>query len=102
MSPELIQLIINAVFLGYAYLWAYPKLTERTLRAIMIRDMAISAAVLTVSWLLFAGKSIGFSLLFFETNWLVFTLVTMCVMETPLFVWFANKYGISFNDLDGQ
>ena len=100
MSPEFIVLTVNAVFLGFAYLWAYPSLPEKTWRAIMIRDVAISLAVLLVAAGLFAGRGIDFHLFFFDTNWLIFTVVTMFAMETPLFMWFAHKYGISFDETD--
>jgi len=40
MSPELTLLIINAVLMGYAYLWAYPSLPEKTWQAIAWRDVA--------------------------------------------------------------
>lgn len=100
MSPEFTLLTVNAVFLGFAYLWAYPSLPQKTWRAIMLRDVAISVAVLLVAAGLFAGRGISFRLVFFDTNWFVFTAVTMMAMETPLFAWFARKHGLTFDDLD--
>lgn len=100
MSPELTLLIVNAVLMAYAYLWAYPSLPEKTLSAIMIRDMAISAAALIVAAALFWGSGIRFSLIFFDTNWLIFSILTLFLMETPLFFWFAKKHGIDFSDFD--
>lgn len=100
MSPELTLLTINAILLGYAYLWAYPSLPKKTLRAVMTRDIAISAAALVLAALLFAGKGIAFRMLFFGTNWFVFSIVTLCIMETPLFFWFAKKYDLSFDEWD--
>ena len=100
MSPEFIQLTVNVVFLAFAYLWAYPSLTEKTWRAIIIRDVAISVAVLVVSAGLFMGRGLTFSLILFDTNWVVFTIMTMIAMETPLFLWFAQKHGLSFDDRD--
>ena len=67
---------------------------------IMIRDMAISAAALIVAAALFWGSGIRFSLIFFDTNWLIFSILTLFLMETPLFFWFARKYGIDFSDFD--
>lgn len=100
MSPELILLIVNAVFMAYAYLWAYPALPEKTLSAIMTRDLAISLAALLVAAALFWGSGVRFRLVFFDTNWFVFSILTLFIMETPLFFWFAKKHGIDFGDFD--
>jgi len=100
MSPELTLLIINAVLMGYAYLWAYPSLPEKTWQAIAWRDMAITVAAVGLAGLLYWGSGIAFSLVFFDVNWFVFSFVTLMAMETPLFLWFAKKHGISFDDLE--
>lgn len=100
MSPELTLLIINAVLLAYAYLWAYPALTEKTWKAILLRDTAISVAAVTLAGLLYWGSGLPFSLIFFDANWFGFSIVTMMVMETPLFLWFAKKYDLTFDDLE--
>lgn len=96
MSPELKLLTINAVFLGYAYLWVYPRLSELTGLKIMWRDAVITAAALMVGALLFAGTGIPFSLSIFETNWFVFQLITFAIIETPLFLWFAWRHDLEF------
>ena len=102
MSPELTLLIVNVVFLGFAYLWAYPSLPKKTVKAVMIRDLAISFAILIVAAGLYAGRGVAFSLIFFETNWLVFTLLVMFALETPLFLWFAQKHGMSLDEWDDE
>ena len=100
MAPELTILIINAVFLAYAYLWAYPSLPEKTWRAIMARDIAISLAALGVAAALYWGRGERFSLVLFQTNWFVFSALTLMAMETPLFLRFAKKYGLTWEDPD--
>ncbi|MEL6642027.1 MAG: hypothetical protein AAFP98_12085 [Pseudomonadota bacterium] len=100
MSAELQILVINCVLLAYAYLWAYPALTEKKLSVIMTRDMAISAAALLIAGALFYGSGVRFSLIIFETNWLVFSILTLFILETPLFFWFAKKHNLDFNDFD--
>lgn len=100
MTPELTLLIINGVLMAYAYLWAYPALTDKKISAIMYRDMAISVAALGIAGALFWGSGIQFSMVLFETNWFWFSVITLFAMETPLFFWFANKHGIDFNDFD--
>lgn len=97
MAPELQILIINAVLMAYAYVWAYPRLTDKKLSAIMSRDMAISVAALGLAAALFWGSGTPFSLILFDTNWLWFSIATLFLMETPLFFWFVRKHGI---DLD--
>lgn len=99
MTPELILLTVNAVLLAYAYLWAYPALTEKTMRAVLVRDVAISVAALGIAGALYWGTGARFSLLLFETNWFVFSIVTLSIIETPLFFHFAKKHNLSFDDL---
>lgn len=99
MAPELILLIVNGVMMAYAYLWAYPSLPKITMRSVMVRDVAISVAALIVAGALYWGTQTTFSLIFFETNWFVFSLVTLSIIETPLFFRFAKKHNLSFDDL---
>jgi chromate transport protein ChrA len=100
MAPETTVLIINASLLAFAYLWAYPSLPKKTWHAIMIRDAAISLAALVLAALLFSGKKLSFNIVLFNTNWFVFSFITMMLMETPLFFWFTKKYGLRFDDTD--
>ena len=94
IAPELQILILNTVVLGVAYLGIYPSLQDKTLNKIMAIDLVLTALVLIVAGGWFLGTDIGFSLLFFEANWVVFTLITLFVMEVPIFFWFARKHGI--------
>jgi hypothetical protein len=99
--PEIKILILNAVILAVAYLGIYPSLHEKTLNRIMAVDVVLSVLSLIVAGGLFWGTGVVFTLLFFETNWAVFAILTLFVMEVPLFVWFARKHGIDiFNDPD--
>ena len=96
MTPEATLLIVNAVFMAFAYLWVYPSLEQKTLPAILWRDLVISIAALTVAGLLYAGRNTGFSMIAFETNWVIFSILTLAIMETPLFFWFAKRHNIDF------
>ena len=100
VAPELQILILNCVILGVAYLGIFPSLEEKTLNKIMAIDIALTSIALLVAGGWFLGLDIGFSLLLFETNWWLFTLITLFVMEVPVFLWFARKHGIaiSFDD----
>jgi len=91
MTPEVTLLIVNAIFLAFAYLWVYPGLT---INLILIYDAVISCAALLVAGLLFWGSGTDFSLIFVSTNWAVFAIITLGLMEIPLFAWFAKKYDL--------
>ena len=96
MTPEATILIANAIFLAFAYLWVYPTLAAKSINLIMAYDLAISAAALLVAGLLFWGSGISFSLILFHTNWAVFSIITLLIIEAPLFAWFAKKHGLHF------
>ncbi|WP_458792340.1 hypothetical protein [Yoonia sp. MH D7] len=95
MTPEATILLVNAIFLAFAYLWVYPNLTPITIARAMRYDLIISAACLTVAGLLFWGTGTPFRMVFFNSNWAVFSIVTLLIMETPLFFWFAKKHDLT-------
>ena len=100
-APEAQILILNGVILAVAYLGIYPSLEEKTLNRIMTIDVVLSALALTVAGALFWGTGTRFNMLFFHSNWAVFTIITLFVMEVPIFLNFANKHGINlFDDPD--
>jgi len=45
-------------------------------------------------------NAVFLDVIFFETNWLAFSIGTLLVMETPLFAWFARKHNLTFDDWD--
>lgn len=92
MSPEIKLLAVNAVFLGYAYAWAYPRLNQPTAIGIVWRDGVIMCAALMIGAFLYAGTGTGFSVKVTTTNWFIFQLVSYAIMQTPLFAWFAYKH----------
>ncbi len=98
MTPEAQILFINGVIVAVAYLGIYPSLEHKTLNRIMTIDLVLSAMALTVAGALFWGSGTGFTLLFFQTNWAVFTIITLMIMEIPCFVYFIRKYGINLFD----
>ncbi len=100
-APEAQILILNGVILAVAYLGIYPSLEEKTLNRIMTIDVILSALALTVAGALFWGTGTRFNLLFFRSNWAVFTIITLFLMEVPIFLHFARKHGINlFDDPD--
>ena len=95
VAPELQILILNVVILGVAYLGIYPSLQKKTIERIMVIDLILTALALLVAGGWFYGGDVAFSLIVVETNWWLFTLLTLFTIELPLFLWFAKKHDIS-------
>ena len=93
-SPEAQLLIINATILAVAYLGIYPAQKNITITRMMALDAVLTGLSLIVAGALFWGSGVEFSLLLFSTNWAVFAIVTMLIMEFPLFQWFCRKRGL--------
>lgn len=87
-------MIINAVILGVAYLGIYPSFKNITPMKMMAADSVLSGLSLLVAGALFWGTGIKFSMLIFSTNWFGFAILTMLLMELPLFHWFCQKRGL--------
>jgi hypothetical protein len=102
LSPEAQLLIINAAILAVAYLGIYPSIRNLTTGRIMAADLVLTGLSLLVAGALFWGTGVEFSLLLFSTNWFVFALVTMFLMELPLGWWFARRRGLNVFDLDDR
>ena len=71
-----------------------------TLNRIMTIDAVLSILALTVAGALFWGTGTAFNLVLFSSNWAVFTVISLFVMEVPLFIRFARKHGINLFDDD--
>jgi hypothetical protein len=93
-APQTQILILNAAILAVAYLGIFPSLRDKTLARIMTVDLVVSVLAVGVAGALFWGRGLSFDLLF-STNWAVFSIVTLMIMEAPLFYLFAKKHGIS-------
>jgi hypothetical protein len=96
MTSEATILIVNAIFLAFAYLWVYPGLTRKTMNLILAYDTAISCAALLVAGLSFWGSGTSFNLILINGNWFAFSIITLMLMELPLFAWFARKHDLDF------
>ncbi|MBA4492169.1 hypothetical protein [Paracoccus sp. S1E-3] len=94
ISAEAKVLILNAVVLGVAYLGIYPTMREKTLKAMLRNDLALTLLLIVTAGALFAGSGTRFGLIVTDTNWFAFTLLTSAAMELPLFLWFCRKHDI--------
>ncbi|MFV0293113.1 MAG: hypothetical protein ACK5II_07830 [Paracoccus sp. (in: a-proteobacteria)] len=97
MSPEAQILIINATILAIAYIGIYPSQNIRHIVQMIPTDLVLASLSLIMAGALFAGSGIRFSLILFETGWFLFALITMMLMEVPLFLWFCHKNDIDMN-----
>lgn len=100
LPPEAALLIINAVILGVAYLGIYPSFKTITLTKVAVVDSVLSGLSLLVAGALFWGTGVEFSMLLFSTNWFGFSILTMLLMELPLFHWFCQKRGLKPFEID--
>jgi hypothetical protein len=101
MSPFLTILGLNAAAYGLAYLVVYPRLVGRDTGRMMRFDLILIAVILGIGYLLFDGAGYRFSLILFDTNWVVFTIVTGAVIEIPLLLHYMARQGITWQDFGG-
>ncbi|KQI72578.1 hypothetical protein AN191_06060 [Loktanella sp. 5RATIMAR09] len=99
MSPEAQILILIGLILAVAYLGIFPTLEKKTINKLMGIDLALNLLALIVAGAWFWGTGVTFTLVFYETNWAIFTIVCFALLEIPLFLNFAKKHGIR---LDGR
>lgn len=99
MPPFMIIILLNTAAYGLAYLWLYPRWCGRDLPRIAALDACIIAGLLVVGYVLFHGEGHRFSLLLFDTNWVVFLLVTGLAIEFPLLLRYLSDHGLGLSDL---
>jgi succinate-acetate transporter protein len=102
LTPEATLLIVNAVILLVAYAIVYPSLREPTMSRIAGIDMVFSGLSLMIAGYLFWETGIRFTMILFSVNWFWFSLVTMLLMEMPLFYWFCRDRGLDNLDMDDR
>ena len=100
MDHQVTILALNAVLLLVAYLVVYPAFRVRNIGRMIMLDVGITGFALLVAWSLYGGQGLDFSLILFDTNWVVFLIVTMLAMEWALFSAYCKRHGISL-DLSG-
>lgn len=97
---ELNTIFVILVTLAVAYLWVYPTFVGNDIRRLAFYDIGLTAIPLTVAAVFFWVSDPPFSLIFFETNWFVFTLVSYVVLELPIFFWYLKARGLGRAYLD--
>lgn len=102
ISPEAQILILVGLILGITYFGIFPTLKNKSLNRLITLDLLLTVLALIVAGAWFWGTGVTFTLLFFETNWAVFTIVCYAVIEIPLFLRFAKVHGIRLDGSDGD
>jgi hypothetical protein len=93
-SPEVFVLTINAVLLWFAYFVVYPRFAGGDMNRLAMNDLAANLAAVVISGYFFYGTGTRFDFLVLEVGWFGFTVASFLLMELPLFVWYARRYGL--------
>lgn len=96
MTPEVVVLLINAAGLVLAYGVVYPRLLPVTLGKMMLADAIVTAVLVAISVFVFWNTNTQFWLFGWYVGSAVFALVTLLIIEMPLFSWFTKKHDIEF------
>ena len=99
MPVELHILGLIVVFFGVAYFTIYPRMEPKNVTRMVQIDVVLFAILLLIAGSVYFGKGMRFSLILFDANWWVFTIICASLIEIPFFVWFCRKWGI---DLTGN
>jgi hypothetical protein len=91
---ELIVIFVIIVTLAVGYLVVYPKVAGNDVRKMAWLDVALTLVPFVVSALLFWQSDPAFSLIFFDTNWFFFTLITLTLIEIPVLALYLRARGL--------
>ncbi len=91
---ELLVVFFVLVTLVAAYFWIYPTFAGRDVVKMAWLDLAVGALPLGIAGILFWESNPRFSMVFFETNWFLFTLITYTILELPLFALYVKARGL--------
>jgi hypothetical protein len=72
----------------------YLEAKFKSLLALGIGDLIVTAVAIGTAGALFWGSGVEFRLLGIAMNWLAFSLTTLVAMGLPLFFWFTRRHGI--------
>jgi hypothetical protein len=92
---ELLVIFFILATLAIAYLVIYPKYVGENVRLMAWLDIPITAVPIGISALLYWESNPTFKLVIFDTNWFVYTLVTMLLVEIPVLALYIRARGLS-------
>lgn len=91
---ELNMIFVILVTLAVAYLWVYPTFARNDIKKLQLYDIGLTAIPIIIAAYQFWVSNPIFNVLFFETNWFVFTLGAYFLLELPLFFWYLKARGL--------
>ncbi len=96
MTPEVMVLLLNAAGMAFAYGVTYPRLLPLTMGKMMLADTIVTVVLVGISAIWFLGSGTRFWLLGWYVGPALFAVITLLIIEWPLFSWFTKKHGITF------
>ena len=97
MTPEMKVFFFAGAVMLVAYTVIYTRLPEKTIFVMGRIDTALTAAILAVVGIVYYGRGIGFSMVFFDAPWWLFTFLIKLLFEVPFFVWFCKRWNVDLN-----
>jgi hypothetical protein len=92
---ELLVIFYILATISVAYLLIYPRFIGENVKLMAWVDIPVTAVPIGISALLFWESDPVFKLIFFETNWFVYTLVAMLIIELPVLILYLRARGLS-------
>lgn len=87
---ELLAIGIISAYLAIGYLIVYPK--AKGVVQLRIFDLIITVLSLATVGAVFWNSDANFQMVFFEANWLVFSVVVYVLLETPLWYFYMKAH----------
>lgn len=91
---ELLVVFYLMATIAVAYLWFYPKFVGEKVKLMMWLDVVVTGIPLGISALLFWQSDPVFRLFSLELNWFFFTIITMFLIEMPIFLLYLKARGL--------
>lgn len=88
---ELVVIGLVALQLGLGYGFVYPKFAGDNQLRLLWLDVLTMVIALGLVGLLYADKNLDFSLIFFDTEWWIFTIAVGAIMEVPLYLRYTRQ-----------
>ena len=87
---ELIAISIVLGFMAVGYLLIYPR--AKSVTGLRWMDATLGLLTLGAVGAIYFTSGIEFNLFFFKTNWFVFTLILIVILETPLWYFYMKAH----------
>jgi hypothetical protein len=98
MSPELFVLIVAVSVLTVGYVIVYPRFAGTDLTKLATNGLLAYGSAFLVVGSHFYGTDQRFGEPVLELGWFGFTLLTLLLVELPLFYWYARRYRVFTQD----